>query len=538
MATLTNTARTILKSRLRRFNDMLILAQWIEAQYGKTNVSDLTSQQIVDAANQFGVAIPRPDECNAFDRCKASGADTFLAMAAADSFVTGANFRNVGQPAPKAAASVLGTDSDPDTADTDTADTDNAPTEAQLVANVDEDMQRMSTTPIRSSGAAAPKVDPATIEAEVKSVMALMGSGDFTGYQSRLRDLAARAHTPRVVEVERVVEVIKPAVDTSKLSGYVAKVTGHKTAKEVGLPASLSGVALSATALPVYDAPNAPRIDKTYRWHDQTLIALSVMRRGQPVFVTGPAGTGKTEFAKQIAARWGRPFVRISCDDQTEAQTLMGMTVPSKSGGVVWQDGQLTAAIRRPGTVILIDEPSVARPGALMVLQAVMDGDKTLHIAETGESVPVAPDVIILLADNTNGTGDMSGQYEGTRRLNRATLDRPDVFLMFDYLAPTDEAQVLTAKTGLDRKAAAMLTKFAALTRTKANDGKLSHGVGMRRLLALAALLNDGADPATAFQLSVIEGAPYDDREPLRQMWTADVNPVALGEAAQGKAAA
>lgn len=532
MATLTNTARTILKSRLRRFNDMLILAQWIEAQYGKTNVSDLTSQQIVDAANEFRVAVPRPDECDAFDRCKASGADTPLAMAAADSFVTNANFRSVGQPAPKAAASVLGTDNDPDAPDTMNADNvDNAGT-------MDADMQRLSKTPINPTQPDAPKVDPSVIEAEVKSVMALMGSGDFQGYQNRLKDLAARAHTPRVVEVERVVEVIKPAVDMSKLHGYVAKVTGRKTAKEVGLPASLSGVAQSATDLPVYDAPNAPRIDKTYRWHDQTLIALSVMRRGQPVFVTGPAGTGKTEFAKQIAARWGRPFVRISCDDQTEAQTLMGMTVPSKSGGVVWQDGQLTAAIRRPGTVILIDEPSVARPGALMVLQAVMDGDKTLHIAETGESVPVAPDVIILLADNTNGTGDMSGQYEGTRRLNRATLDRPDVFLMFDYLAPTDEAQVLTAKTGLDRKAAAMLTKFAALTRAKANDGKLSHGVGMRRLLALAALLNDGADPATAFQLSVIEGAPYDDREPLRQMWTADVNMTALGEAAQGKAAA
>jgi MoxR-like ATPase len=208
------------------------------------------------------------------------------------------------------------------------------------------------------------------------------------------------------------------------------------------------------------------------------------------------------------------------------------MTVPSKEGGTVWQDGQLTAAIRVPGAVILVDEPSVARPGALFVLQAVLDGDRRLHIAETGEVVPVAPDVIFMLADNTNGTGDMSGQYEATRRLNRATLDRSSIHVPFQYLTPAEEANVIATKSGLSKRAAAILAKFAALTRAKAASGEVSHGVGLRRLLAMGELLADGAEPTVAFQLAVIESAPYDDKEPLRQFWTGSVDANALAAAA------
>ncbi|GKT30011.1 hypothetical protein ADUPG1_001340, partial [Aduncisulcus paluster] len=171
-------------------------------------------------------------------------------------------------------------------------------------------------------------------------------------------------------------------------------------------------------------------------------------------------------------------------------------------------DGQLAAAIRRPGSVILIDEPSVARPGALFVLQAVLDDDRAMHIPDTGEVIPVAPDVLFLLADNTNGTGDTSGQYEATRILNRATLDRLALTVRLDYMSPQQEAKALVNRTGIDGKRAAVLAKFAALTRSKADDGHLSHGVGLRRLVSLAKRLRAGIDANAAFQMAVLETAP------------------------------
>lgn len=517
---LTKTARVILKSRLRRHNDALLVAQHIEGAYGARNVSDLTTAQLEECADRFlpGSGIPTPDECSAFDEAKAQGRDTNAALEEADrrwAAVHNGSFpwARIGAP-----TRAFGASMDVDDLDNDQGDEAPAPELSDPVASV-----ALADVDVSS------EVDEQTIEAEVKSVMAAMGSGDFQGYQDKLKDLARRAHKPaRIVEVQ--------AVDTSKIKGKVPRIVAQKDMRQAGLPASLGGVNVKATTMPVYDAPEAPAIDPHYKWHDDTGMIVSVLRRGQPVFITGPAGTGKTEFAKQIAAHWGRRFVRISCDDQTEAQTLVGMTVPSKDGGTEWQDGQLTAAIRVPGTVVLIDEPSVARPGALFVLQAVMDGDKRLHIAETGEVVRVAPDVLLLLADNTNGTGDETGQYEATRRLNKATLDRPDVFVRFDYMSPIDEAQVIAAKTGVNKKTAAMLSKFAAFTRAKAHDGKLSHGLGLRRLLALANVLKDGVDPNRAFQSAVIEGAPYDDKEPLRQFWTADVDQKQLSDSLKAAA--
>jgi hypothetical protein len=97
--------------------------------------------------------------------------------------------------------------------------------------------------------------------------------------------------------------------------------------------------------------------------------------------VLSPMGRG------DMAAHYGRPFARISCDDQTESTTLLGMTVPDGKGGVKWQDGQLAAAIRRPGTVVLIDEPTVARAGAHYVFNALLDDERAIVSQETGERI-------------------------------------------------------------------------------------------------------------------------------------------------------
>lgn len=536
MATLTKTARTILKSRLRRHPDALLIAQHIEGNYGKTNVSDLATAQLDETARKFNILmIPTAAECAAFDDAKNSGQDTGKALASADLTWQNQTSRSLPWAAvslastrPNAVSGALGTDNDPDAPDVDTDGTPDGDTYAT-------DMSASIAAQNAEKASANPPVDAETsklIEAEVKAIMGKMGAGDFQGYQDALKDLAARAHKP--VEV-RTIEVA--AIDASKIKGVVPKMTSRKNLFDVGLPTSLTGANPEATVLPVYDAADAPRVDKLYQWNQHTAVMLAMLARGKNLFLTGPAGTGKTEFAKQVAARWGRRFTRISCDDQTEAATLVGMTVPDKDGGSAWQDGQLAAAIRVPGNVILIDEPSMARPGALFVLQSVLDDDRRLHVAETGEVIPVAPDVLFLLADNTNGTGDITGQYEATRRLNRATLDRCAIFVMFDYLDPAAETNVIHARTGLNKKAAAMLAKFAAITRAEAQGGEVSHGIGLRRLMSLADALAVGADPSVAFQLSVIEGAPYDDKEPLRQLWTGSVDTKALAAASSGRAA-
>jgi cobaltochelatase CobS len=194
------------------------------------------------------------------------------------------------------------------------------------------------------------------------------------------------------------------------------------------------------------------------------------------------------------------------------------MTVPAPNGGTVWQDGQLAAAIRVPGAVILIDEPTVARDGALYVLQSVLDDGRCINVEETGEVIRVARDVIFLIADNTTGNGDTTGQYVGTRQISRALIDRCGVMVEIGYLSPRVEALLIGKRTGCPSALAHILVRFANMTRTETAKGNLPIAIGPRRLFAWAELLVDGVEPTLAAHYAFLNSAPPDAQEPLAQL--------------------
>jgi cobaltochelatase CobS len=286
----------------------------------------------------------------------------------------------------------------------------------------------------------------------------------------------------------------------------------------------------------VWDAPDAPPVDDGYVWPAKiTGQLLTQIDRGHPVMLTGPAGTGKTSWAEQVAARLKRPYVRIQCNRTTDAAELVGMTVPAGGDkGTRWQDGQLTAAVRRPGTLIAVEEPSVCRPGALLAFQSLMDGGRALHIAETGEVVPLADGVCFVWADNTAGSGDENGAYAGTQQLNRSTIDRLGVVVLFDYMPRDNEVRAVVSRTGCSTALAGKAVDFAARTRADTSAGRLTHGVGIRRLIALAELITDGVPVHDAFEAAIYRGASPDDRESLRQIWAASVVASEWEKAAHG----
>lgn len=463
------TKRTILRAAMSGHSDGAAL---LEAMHPGKTVSTLSNCDLLHLADTLGLSVPTDEMAATYEAARHRG------LPAKDALLEAFAAENNPNPVKYAETA--------ETAETAEPETDEAEAEAQ---------------------------------AKVKEIYSHFADGDLAAYQSGILELARAASKPAPVAF------MPPAAqnyDTSSLSGEVATRTGTQTLRQAGIR-SETPINDAQTALAVYDATDQT-VDPNYIWPEHTGPIVAALAHNEPVFLYGPAGTGKTSFAEQLAAQYKRPFVRVSCDDQTEAAVLSGMTVPdTANGGVIWQDGQLAAAIRRPGTVILIDEPSVARPGALFVLQSVMDGARCLNIAETGERIPLAPDVILILADNTNGTGDETGSYEATRRLNRAFLDRPAITVRLDYMPADDEARILHARSGLSKEACAALVKFAVMTRAKTGDGDLSHAVGLRRLIALARQITFGTPPAVAFQLSTIETAPPEDREALRQIWTAEV---------------
>jgi cobaltochelatase CobS len=392
-----------------------------------------------------------------------------------------------------------------------------------------------------ADGDAAPAdlVDAIDVKAEATTIRRDLArslvEGDFDTVEARIASLLTDARKPAEVRVETV--YVTAGTDAGAVpAGAVIRATGPAAqplrADTWGKLFSLKG-GMSSRKANVYAAgPHTPQVDAKYRWPESvTQAALCAMGRGRNVWLFGPAGTGKSSFGEQLAARTGRPFFLIPCDDTTEAPELVGMTVPYQ-GGVRWQDGVLTSAMRVPHAIILIDEPTVARAGAIMVLQSVLQSG-VLSIKETGECVRAAEGVRFLVADNTNGTGGGSAEgYEGTRRMNRATLDRFASFLRVDYMKPGDEAEALVAHTGCTPQLAAVLVECAGLTR----KAKVTHALGLRRLIAWAECLTDGLDPRAAFEFAILNSCARDDREPTEQCCALGLNKSAIKSALAGVA--
>jgi cobaltochelatase CobS len=367
-----------------------------------------------------------------------------------------------------------------------------------------------------------PNAIETAVDEELARIRGMLTTGGFAQLDNVLRDLVRDARKPAQIIYQRVGEA--PAIPH-------AKPKGKGTWKLFGITG-----AMASREVTLWDAQDAPAIDPDYVWPEATAAILSQFGRKRNVFLTGPKGAGKTTFAEQLAARTGRPFSCISCDGGLEAIELIGQNLP-KDGSFVWQDGQLLQAIKRPGTVILIDEPSLARPSALFVFQHVLQF-REIYIRETGEKVAVAPGVVFLAADNTNGTGNGNRRgYTDTNRINGATIDRFGIMAAIDYLPADKEINVLTARTGCTPALAEILVNAATLTRSIAASGNLVSAIGLRQLIAWAELLTDGIAPAIALELAVLNKAPEADIETLRQQTLLAIDKSAIRAALANNAA-
>ena len=275
--------------------------------------------------------------------------------------------------------------------------------------------------------------------------------------------------------------------------------------------------------IPICDYAQAPKIDDDYVWTPEIVCQLAAMdASGLNAWIYGPAGVGKTDGARQYAARLGRPFVRIAIERTTEPAELIGQQIPQKGGGFAWEDGKLTRAFRIPHCVILIDEPSLLRSGTLAVLMTALD-HREIHTV-TGEVVKAAHGVFVIAGDNTAGNGDDTGRYVDTAPLSAAFMDRFAARVEFGFLPIGQETNMLAAKSKISPVVARIMVEYAAKTRQHADAGKLTMGMTLRRLLSWSRMIRHGVPSKEAFASTVIAGASSEDKEPLTMLATSSLD--------------
>lgn len=350
-----------------------------------------------------------------------------------------------------------------------------------------------------------------------------------------VREVTVEVPVERIVEkvVEKIVRIDGTKPEAAQASTYIPTVT-QKTVKEV------FGIALKdANGKPmmvdVYNDPDAPAVDPHYIWDVQHLrIGINATRRQRNGWLAGPRGTGKTQFVEQLAARLGRSCFRVNFNGSTERTEILGGDIV-KSGSVVYREGVILQGIRRPGALILLDEVGFARAEYLSALHALLEQNGCYVINETGESVAPAQGVVFFAADNSTGHGDRSGAYTGVKKVNSAFLDRFAFTDEFDYLHPAVEAQIVTAKTGINEHASLHLCEYLAKCRTSSSIGDIAEPPSLRQAIYWAESLVDGVEIRHSFKICVLAKADPDSAEPLQQLFNASINLTVLKQALAGK---
>jgi len=196
-------------------------------------------------------------------------------------------------------------------------------------------------------------------------------------------------------------------------------------------------------------------------------------RLGKPLLVEGPAGVGKTELARAVAAATGSELVRLQCyEGVDEARALYEwnhakqiLRIQSGSNGGDWDATKmdvfseefllsrplLTAIRRTDPTVLLIDETDKADIEIEGLLLEVLS-DFAVTVPELG-TITAARTPFTVLTSNA------------TRELSEA-LKRRCLFLHIDFPDPDLERRILLSRVPeLPEHLAAELVRIVAVLR-------------------------------------------------------------------------
>lgn len=151
------------------------------------------------------------------------------------------------------------------------------------------------------------------------------------------------------------------------------------------------------------------------RHHFKFGLLTTVVSAEVPAFLVGPAGTGKSTAAMDVAKALGLDYEIISVGPQTSKGDLFGF---KDANGTYHETGLVRAY--RDGKLFLMDEIDAAHPGVLTMINLLMSNGK---IVTPGGTFERHKDFRFVAAANTFGVGG-NRQYVGRNHLDAATLDR------------------------------------------------------------------------------------------------------------------
>lgn len=237
------------------------------------------------------------------------------------------------------------------------------------------------------------------------------------------------------------------------------------------------------------DIEAIPDVNEGYVFRPEELkdVAMAI-QLNIPMLVWGYHGAGKTTLVEQVCARLNRPMLRVQHTDTTEEAHIVGQMVV-RNGATEFDYGPLAEAMMR-GWVYLADEYDFAHPAVIAVYQAVLEG-KPLYIKEAPPHqrlVKPHPHFRFIATGNTNGSGDDTGLYSGTKIGNAAAYSRFGITVPVDYPEAKTEVAILKGNLPLTQDVAEKMVDFAGRIRQMYAKGELSLPISPRELIRAATI--------------------------------------------------
>ena len=238
--------------------------------------------------------------------------------------------------------------------------------------------------------------------------------------------------------------------------------------------------------------PYVPPVQDDFAFQLPTLVPLllSIVMNDRP-WLRGHTGTGKTTAIEQVYARLNLPLYRVNLDSDISRSELVSRDAIKHdpvSGATItsFVEGIIPRSMQQP-CGLLLDEVDASRPDLAFVLQRLTEGKGFMLLEDGGRTIMPHPWFRIFATANTNGRGDETGLYTGTRALGSAFINRFGPFLLVDYIDSKSEVKLVKMRCpSLSADLADQIVGYAKEHRIAFMQGQVSLPCSPRDTIGLA----------------------------------------------------
>lgn len=223
----------------------------------------------------------------------------------------------------------------------------------------------------------------------------------------------------------------------------------------------------------------------------------------KPLWIYGPAGTGKTEMVYHLAAITGRAVYTQTVSGDTESTDFTGVMGVSPDGGTTTVYSALIQSMihnNGEGAICVIPEMDIVSPECNSVLNTLLDNSRMLTIPHSGEVIKAGPMFKLVVTANSAGAGDNTGRYPVLEQ-SAAFMSRFIKFSLGEHDKTIKERILLSRFPEMDSLFAEKLAEFSAATESAAKAEEFSLNgekvkvqlkkwVSTRELLGWAEIIN------------------------------------------------